>query len=119
MSKRNISKQALNGFTKVADFVLEEWCGCADYEIYKAYLDTIHSALKQLQHYEETEMTKRNIKKEINHSYYRDMEDGNSTETICYPSLICILEELIDRVEQLERRLDKEEEYQQEQNELQ
>ena len=113
MTNRNISKeichkQALNGFTKVADFVLEQWCGCADYEIYKAYLDTIHSALKQLQHYEETKMTNRNISKEINHSRY--------TETICYPSLICILTELIDRVEQLERRLDKEEEYQQEQN---
>ena len=48
-------------------------------------------------------MTNRNISKEINHSYYRDMEDGNDTETICYPSLICILTELIDRVEQLEK----------------
>lgn len=45
----------------------------------------------------------RNISKEISHSYYRDMEDGNDTETICYPSLICILEELIDRIEQLEK----------------
>ena len=61
-------------------------------------------------------MTNRNISKEICYSYYRDMEDGNNTETICYPSLICILTELIDRIEQLERRLDKEEEYQQEQN---
>ena len=52
-------------------------------------------------------MTKRNISKEICHSYYRDMEDGNDTETICYPSLICILTELIDRVEQLEERLDE------------
>ena len=119
MTKRNISKQALNGFTKVADFVLEQWCGCADYEIYKAYLDTIHSALKQLQHYEETKMTNRNIKKELNYSYYPDYENGTDIETICHPSLICILTELIDRVEQLERRLDKEEEYQQEQNELQ
>jgi hypothetical protein len=31
------------------------------------------------------------------------MEDGNDTETICYPSLICILTELIDRIEQLEK----------------
>jgi hypothetical protein len=61
-------------------------------------------------------MTKRNISKEINHSTFYDFENGNDTETICYPSLICILEELIDRIEQLERRLDKEEEYQQEQN---
>jgi hypothetical protein len=48
-------------------------------------------------------MTKRNISKEIYHSYYPDMEDGNDTETICYPSLICILTELIDRIEQLEK----------------
>jgi hypothetical protein len=61
-------------------------------------------------------MTSRNFEKELNHSFYYDMENGNDTETICYPSLICILTELIDRVEQLERRLDKEEEYQQEQN---
>ena len=61
-------------------------------------------------------MTKRNISKELNHSTFYDFENGNDTETICYPSLICILEELIDRIEQLERRLDKEEEYQQEQN---
>ena len=87
MTNRNISKeichkQALNGFTKVADFVLEEWCGCADYEIYKAYLDTIHSALKQLQHYEETKMTNRNISKEICHSYYRDMEEWRNPTRI-------------------------------------
>ena len=48
-------------------------------------------------------MTNRNISKEINHSHYYDMENGNDTETICYPSLICILTELIDRVEQLEK----------------
>lgn len=111
MTNRNISKeichkQALNGFTKVADFVLEQWCGCADYEIYKTYLDTIHSALKQLQHYEETKMTKRNIKKEINYSYYPDYENGTDIETICHPSLICILEEIIDRIETIEKDID-------------
>jgi len=37
-------------------------------------------------------MSKRNISKEIFHY-----------EGICYPSLICILTELIDRVEQLEK----------------
>jgi hypothetical protein len=47
--------------------------------------------------------TERNISKELNHSHYYDMENGNDTETICYPSLICILTELIDRVEQLEK----------------
>ena len=61
-------------------------------------------------------MTDRNFKKELSHSVYYDMEDGNDTETICYPSLICIITELCDRIEQLEQRLDKQEEYQQEQN---
>jgi hypothetical protein len=31
------------------------------------------------------------------------MEDGNDIETICYPSLICIITELCDRIEKLER----------------
>ena len=35
------------------------------------------------------------------------MEDGNDTETICYPSLICVITELCDRIEQLEARLDE------------
>lgn len=61
-------------------------------------------------------MTERKIKKEINYDYYRDMEYGNHSETICYPSLICLLTEIIDRIEKIEKRLDKEEEYRQEQN---
>jgi hypothetical protein len=32
-----------------------------------------------------------------------DMENGNDIETICYPSLICIITELCDRIEQLEK----------------
>jgi hypothetical protein len=62
-------------------------------------------------------MTERNFKKELSHSVYYDMNDGNDTETICYPSLISIITELCDRIEKLEQRLDKQEEYQQEQNE--
>ena len=50
-------------------------------------------------------MTKRNFEKELCYSYYRDMEDGNDTETICYPSLIAIITELCDRVEKLEAKL--------------
>ena len=61
-------------------------------------------------------MTERKIEKEINYDYYRDMEDGNPSETICYSSLICLLTEIIDRIEKIEKRLDKEEEYRQEQN---
>ncbi len=48
-------------------------------------------------------MTNRNISKELNHSFYRDMENGNDTETICHSSLICIITELCDRIEQLEK----------------
>jgi hypothetical protein len=52
-------------------------------------------------------MTDRNISKEINYSYYIDMENGNDTETICYPSLISILTELVDRIEKLEDKIDE------------
>jgi hypothetical protein len=62
-------------------------------------------------------MTERNIGKELSHSVYYDMEDGNDTETIDYDCLIGLLTELCGRIEQLEQRLDKQEEYQQEQNE--
>ena len=48
-------------------------------------------------------MTERNFYKELSHSIYYDMENGNDTETICYPSLICIITELVDRIEQLEK----------------
>jgi hypothetical protein len=52
-------------------------------------------------------MSKRNISKEIFHSYYYDPETGLENEGICYPSLICILTELCDRIEQLEERLNE------------
>ena len=52
-------------------------------------------------------MTKRDFYKELCFSNYIDMEDGNDTETICYPSLICVITELCDRIEQLEARLDE------------
>jgi hypothetical protein len=35
-------------------------------------------------------MTERNFKKEIFHSCYYDMENGNDTETIDYDSLIAL-----------------------------
>lgn len=53
------------------------------------------------------QMTSRNISKEILHDFYYDMENGNDTETICYHSLICILTELVDRIEKLEDKLDE------------
>jgi hypothetical protein len=49
-------------------------------------------------------MTERNFKKEISHSVYYDMENGNDTETIDYDSLISIITELCDRIEALENQ---------------
>jgi hypothetical protein len=48
-------------------------------------------------------MTKRNFTKELCHHRYIDMENGNDTETICYPSLICIITEMMNRIEKLEK----------------
>ena len=61
-------------------------------------------------------MTERNFTRELCYSNYVDMENGNDTETIDYRELILIITELCDRMEKLEQRLDKQEEYQQEQN---
>lgn len=61
-------------------------------------------------------MTQRDFYKELNYYVYNDPEYAEDIEHICYPSLICIIGELCSRVEELERRLDKQEEYQQEQN---
>jgi Ca2+-binding EF-hand superfamily protein len=49
------------------------------------------------------QMTERNFKKELSHSVYYDMEDGNNTETIDYDCLIGLLTELCGRIEQLEK----------------
>ena len=48
-------------------------------------------------------MTERNFKKELSHSVYYDMENGNDTETIDYDCLIGVITELVDRIEQLEK----------------
>ena len=47
-------------------------------------------------------MTERNFKKELFHSVYYDMENGNDSETIDYDCLIGIITELCDRIEKLE-----------------
>ena len=49
--------------------------------------------------------TKRNFDKELYYHTYMDMENGDDIETICYPSLIAIITELCDRIEQLEAKL--------------
>ena len=54
--------------------------------------------------------TDRDFTKELCYSKYIDMEEGDDTETIYYPSLIHILTELVDRIEKLEKRLDQQEE---------
>ena len=48
-------------------------------------------------------MGTRNFTKELSYHTYIDMEYGNDTETIDYPSLIHIITELCDRIEQLEK----------------
>lgn len=48
-------------------------------------------------------MTERNIKTELCYYSYVDMEHGRDHESIDYDCLISIIQELVDRVEQLER----------------
>jgi hypothetical protein len=47
-------------------------------------------------------MSDRNFKKELFHSVYYDMENGNDSETIDYDCLIGIIAEFCDRIESLE-----------------
>ena len=47
-------------------------------------------------------MTERNFKRELCHSVYYDMENGNDTDTIDHDCLIGIITELVDRIEKLE-----------------
>jgi hypothetical protein len=61
--------------------------------------------------------TERNFTKELLYSYYNDMEGGDDIESIDYRSLIHIITELHRRIEKLERKLEKQEEYAMEQNE--
>jgi hypothetical protein len=62
-------------------------------------------------------MTERNLLKELQYFTYTDMEGGNDTQNIHYPALILILQDLVERVEQLERELEYQKEYAMEQNE--
>lgn len=48
-------------------------------------------------------MSKRNFKQELLYSKYIDMEYGNDTETIDTLSLIELLQEMNERIEQLEK----------------
>lgn len=61
-------------------------------------------------------MTDRNLSKELLYSHDIDMNEGNDMESIDYRSLIHILTELMKRIEKLEKRLDQQDEYGEEQN---
>lgn len=61
-------------------------------------------------------MESRNLEKELQYFRYYDPGHGEDVENIYYPALITFLQELLERVEELEQKLDKEQEYQYEQN---
>ena len=48
-------------------------------------------------------MSKRNFKQELFYSQYIDMENGQDTETIDTLALIGLLQEMNERIEQLEK----------------
>jgi hypothetical protein len=48
-------------------------------------------------------MSNRNFKQELFYSQYIDMENGQDTETIDTLSLIELLQEMCERIEQLEK----------------
>ena len=48
-------------------------------------------------------MSGRDLEKELNYYVYNDPEYGEDMESIDYPSLIELLGELLERVEQLEK----------------
>jgi cell shape-determining protein MreC len=48
-------------------------------------------------------MTERNLEKELQYFIYNDPEYGEDIENIHYPALLGLLEELLERVEQLEK----------------
>jgi hypothetical protein len=52
-------------------------------------------------------MTERNFTEELLYTYYADMENGDDIESIDYRSLIHIIGELCDRIEQLEAKLNE------------
>jgi cell shape-determining protein MreC len=46
---------------------------------------------------------RRNLEKELQYFIYNDPEYGEDIENISYPALVSILQELLERVEQLEK----------------
>ena len=46
---------------------------------------------------------RRNLKKELQYFTYTDMERGNDITNLDYPALIGLLEELMNRIETLEK----------------
>lgn len=50
-------------------------------------------------------MTERHIETELCYHTYVDYEEGNDVEDIHYPSLFKLLTELVDRIEELEKKV--------------
>ena len=48
-------------------------------------------------------MSDRNLEKELNYYVYNDPEYGDDIENLDYPALIGLLQELLERVELLEK----------------
>jgi hypothetical protein len=48
-------------------------------------------------------MTERNLTKQLQYFTYADMENGADIESISYPALIEIIDDLYDKIETLER----------------
>ena len=48
-------------------------------------------------------MTERNLTKQLQYYTYVDMENGADIESISYPALIEIIDDLYDKIETLER----------------
>ena len=48
-------------------------------------------------------MTERNLEKQLQYYVYNDPEYGEDIENISYPALILILQDLVERVDQLEK----------------
>jgi len=47
--------------------------------------------------------SERDLKQQLQYSYYEDMEDGKTIETIDYDALIEIIDDLYDKIETLQR----------------
>ena len=52
-------------------------------------------------------MTERNFEQELSNSIYYHMKNGNDTESIDYLALLGVITEMMNRIEQLEKKKKK------------